>query len=206
MSNSRSSTVPVHLVVLGHDPDLRAVAGLQERGGGQRRDFRASASARRRRWRRGASPAAPKAARPSPRRSRGAVGHRRDLADGAGDRHLGLRLQPYLDLHAGRNAGDICAGDGEDRLALGVARDLDDHLPGLHDLPRIRAGRGDDAIVRGEKLGSRAGSARCEDWLRPPARPLGAAQRLQRSRRRPTAACSPCRRGCDRVPPGRPPG
>ena len=85
--------------------------------------------------------------------ARGAVGHRRDLADGAGDRHFGLSLQPYLDRHAGRRTRDIRAGDGEDRLALGIARDLDHHLPGLHDLPRIRAGRGDDAVVRGKQLG-----------------------------------------------------
>ena len=155
MSNSRSSTAR-RCTWLSSDTTQTCgtVSGLQERGGGQGRDLLAlgfgaadddGAEAHLRRRRRQRDPHLVGA--------RGAVGHRRDLADGAGDRHVGLRLQPYLDRHAERRTRDIRAGDGEDRLALGIARDLDHHLPCLHDLPRVRAGRGDDAIVRGKQLG-----------------------------------------------------
>ena len=45
------------------------------------------------------------------------------------------------------------AGDGEDRLALVIAGNLDDHLASIDDLTRVRAGRRHDAVVGRKELG-----------------------------------------------------
>ena len=75
---------------------------------------------------------------------------------------------------------NVVAGNGENRLAPVVPRNLNDHLPGGHNLTRVGSGRGHDAVVRRGKLGvaelvlgdAEIGFGRLD-------RRLGALQRLQ---------------------------
>ena len=92
--------------------------------------------------------------------------------------------RPWSDTLTGMPSfarANVVAGDGEDRLARVIAGNLDDHLARDHDLTRVGAGRGDDAVVGRNELGvaelvlgdAEIGFGRLDGRL-------GALQRLQR--------------------------